>query len=164
MRGVALFALGVAFGLVITLPGRAQVEPGPGLNHVGFRVKDLDATLAFYTKTMGFREVGPVRDDKGTTLFTYVQIDRNTFIELFPPAAGEAPGFTHVALKVDDVDETVRKLREAKIEVEAPRMGRTRAYLTNASGPDGVRIELLELRPESIQRQAVESWPGPRRP
>ena len=162
MRGAALFMLGIVVGVVVTRPGEAQVESNPGLSHVGFSVEDYDAALAFYTETMGFREVGPVRDAEGNALFTYVQVNRDTFIELFPPTEGSQPGFTHVALSVDDLDRAVRDLRDAGVEVEEPRMGRTRAYLTNAVGPDGVRIELLELRPGSIQRQAVESWPGAR--
>jgi hypothetical protein len=106
--------------------------------------------------------VGPIRDADGNVLFTYVQINRDTFIELFPLTGGSEPGFTHIALGVDDLDGAIVDLRLARVEVEDPIIGRTMAYLTNATGPDGVRIELLELRPDSIQRQAVESWPGNR--
>lgn len=162
MRSVTLFALGIVVGIVATPPGPAEVDANPGLNHVGFRVSDLDAALDFYTETMGFREVGPVRDAEGNVLFTYVQINRDTFLELFPPSGGSSPGFTHVAFNVDDLDGAVGNLQDAGVDVEDPITGRTNAYLANATGPDGVRIELLELVPESIQRQAVESWPGGR--
>ena len=160
MRSGVLFVLGLIVGIVATQPGAAQVDSNTGLNHVAFSVDDFDAALDFYTETMGFREVGPIRNDDGEVLFTYVQVNRDTFIELFPPSPAGGTGFTHIGLSVDDLDGAIAELRASGVEVGDPITGRTRAYLANATGPDGVRIELLELSPGSIQREAVDSWPG----
>jgi catechol 2,3-dioxygenase-like lactoylglutathione lyase family enzyme len=163
MRAVVLFVLGILVGVIGTRPALVQGEPVQvdsieGLNHVGMTVEDLDAAVRFYTETMGFRDAFSVRDDDGNTLFTYMQVNRDTFLELFPATAGRPPGFTHIAFNVDDLETTVNRLRQAEVEVDDPFIGRTNAFLTNAVGPEGVRIELLELSPGSAQREAVESW------
>jgi hypothetical protein len=38
------------------------------------------------------------------------------------------------------------------------RTSATKAVLSNITDPNGVRIELAELPPESLHRQAMERW------
>ena len=45
-------------------------------------------SLNFYTKTMGFPEAFTVRNKEGKPAITYIQISRETFIELAPAAPG----------------------------------------------------------------------------
>ncbi len=67
MRGLALFVAGLAAGILLMQPSRAQQEKVSGwrLNHVGVYAKDYNESLNFYTKTMGFREAFSVRDKEG---------------------------------------------------------------------------------------------------
>jgi hypothetical protein len=39
-----------------------------------------------------------------------------------------------------------------------PRVGSTNAPLTNVIDPNGVRMELLEYPPESLQKKAIDGW------
>lgn len=81
---LALFAAGIAVGAFFI---SAQQPPAPALrlNHVGIYVKDYDESLRFYTQTMGLREAFTIKDAAGKPTLTYLQITRDTFLELAPP-------------------------------------------------------------------------------
>jgi catechol-2,3-dioxygenase len=79
-----VFLMGLLLGSAIA-PGFAQGPRLAGDNymkHVGVAVDDFDGALAFYTQKMGFREAFVRRDDKGQRTLAYVQVSRNTFVEL----------------------------------------------------------------------------------
>jgi hypothetical protein len=61
------------------------------LNHVAIAVENFDAAFAFYTQKMGFREAFTVRDANGRPNLAYVQVSRNTFIELQQANANRHP-------------------------------------------------------------------------
>ena len=75
-----------------------------------------------------------------------------------PVAAGREPGLTHIGLQVDNIQATVARLKGLNVSVENIRVGRTQGPLTNTTDADGIRVELLELTPESLQRKAIDSW------
>jgi len=140
-------------------PSRAQQEKVTGwrLNHVGVFAKDYNESLNFYTKTMGFREAFSVKDKDGKPTLTYLQINRDTFLELAP--ANERPvGISHAGIWVDDIKGTVAALRQRGAKVDDPRTSPTKAVITNVTAPDGVRLELVEITPESLHREAIDSW------
>jgi len=159
-RGLALFGAGIVCGILMMQPSAAQSDKGKGLrlNHVGLSVRNYDEAVNFYTKTMGFREAFTVRDKEGKPSITYIQISRETFIELAPASPGAPVGVTHFGIWADDINSTAADLRRAGAKVEDVRVGRTNAPLTNVTDPNGVRIELVELTPESLQRKAVDAW------
>jgi len=140
-------------------PSRAQQEKVTGwrLNHVGVFAKDYNESLNFYTKTMGFREAFSVKDKDGKPTLTYLQINRDTFLELAP--ANDRPvGISHAGIWVDDIKGTVAALRQRGAKVDDPRTSPTKAVITNVTAPDGVRLELVEITPESLHREAIDSW------
>jgi catechol 2,3-dioxygenase-like lactoylglutathione lyase family enzyme len=128
------------------------------LNHVGISVENFDEAFAFYTQKMGFREAFTVRDDKGQPTLSYVQVSRNTFVELQPANATRPPGLSHLGLHVESLRETVTALKQRGVTVEEPRAGRQDSSVANATGPGGVRIELFEFGPDSPQGRAIASW------
>ena len=159
MRGLALFVAGLAAGILLMQPSRAQQEKVSGwrLNHVGVYAKDYNESLNFYTKTMGFREAFSVRDKEGKPTLTYLQINRDTFLELAP--ANDRPvGISHAGIWVDDLKGTVAALRQRGAKVDDPRTSPTKAVITNVTGPDGVRLELVDITAESLHRKAIDSW------
>jgi catechol 2,3-dioxygenase-like lactoylglutathione lyase family enzyme len=78
----------------------AQGNSGLNLNHVGISVKDFDKELNYYTKTLGFREVFAFKDPDGKPALTYVQLSRDTFLELQPANADRPPGLSHIRIQV----------------------------------------------------------------
>jgi len=160
IRSLALFAAGIVFGMFMMQPSAAQQEGSKGLrlNHVGMYVKNFDESMNFYTKTMGFREAFSFKDKEGKPTLTYLQISRDTFLELAPATAERPVGLSHVGLWADDLNAEVAALRQQGVKVDDPRTGTTKAPLTNVIDPNGIRLELLDIAPGSMQRKAIDGW------
>jgi catechol 2,3-dioxygenase-like lactoylglutathione lyase family enzyme len=158
--GFSLFAAGAAFGVFLMQPGLAQQNHNPGLrlNHVGIYVKDYDESMRFYTKTMGFREAFTIRDKDGKPTLTYLQLSRDTFIELAPATAERPAGLSHIGFWPEDLNATVAALRQRGVNVTDPRTGTTKTSITNVTDPSGVRLELLDFLPGSLPRKAIDDW------
>src|SRR6476620_730256 len=101
-----LFAAGVGVGIFLTQPGAAQQNriPGLRLNHVGIYVKDFDESMRFYTQTMGFPEAFTIKDTNGKPSLSYVQITRDTFLELAPATADRLVGLSHIGIWPEDLN------------------------------------------------------------
>ena len=159
MRTAIALLVGMLAGAAATTIAQGNRLSGVnGVNHVGISVEHFDEALAFYTQKMGFQEAFVVRDDKGQPFLAYVQVSRNTFIELLPANATRRPGLDHVGLHVDDIRATIATLKQRGVTVEDARTGRTKSVIANATDPDGVHIELSELGPESLQRKSMDAW------
>jgi catechol 2,3-dioxygenase-like lactoylglutathione lyase family enzyme len=141
-------------------PGAAQQNQNPGLrlNHVGIYAKDYDASLRFYTQTVGLREAFTIKDANGKPTLTYLQINKDTFLEIAPATAERPAGLSHIGIWPDDLSKTVAALRQRGVKVDDPRTGATKTSITNATDPDGVRLELLDFLPDSLPRKAMSEW------
>jgi catechol 2,3-dioxygenase-like lactoylglutathione lyase family enzyme len=161
MRGFALFVAGALVGGLAVQAAIAQNQsPNHGvvaLNHVGINVPDLDKAVAYYTKTMGFPEAFRLTNAQGQVQLVYVQISKNTFIEL-QPANGRPLGVSHFGLHVENAKDAVAMFKSRGADVTPITVSGTKAILSNINAPDGIRIELAELPPESLHRQAMERW------
>jgi catechol 2,3-dioxygenase-like lactoylglutathione lyase family enzyme len=160
IRGAVLFIAGLVVGIFATQPSAAPQEKPAGmrLNHFGIYVKDFDESMNYFTKTMGFRVAFSLKDKDGNPNLAYLQINRDTFLELAPATVDRPVGFSHVGLWADDLNKTVTVLRERGVKMEDVRTLSTKAPLTNMIEPNGVRFELLEYPPDSLQRIAMDSW------
>jgi catechol 2,3-dioxygenase-like lactoylglutathione lyase family enzyme len=160
MRTSIGFVLGVLFGLGIgsVVAQNNRLSGVNNMNHVGIAVERFDEALAFYTQKMGFREAFTIRDEKGQPALSYVQVSRDTFVELQPTNANRPPGLTHFGLHVQDLQAIVATLKERGVTVEEPRAGRVDSMVANATGPGGIRIEIFQFGPQSPQGQAINSW------
>jgi lactoylglutathione lyase len=158
MRGAVLFVAGVFVGAVLLQPGFAQDASPRAPNHVGIVVKDYDAAMAFYTKTMGLREAYTMRRPDGSPLLTYLQASRESFVELIPAAPNQATGITHFGLEVGDIDGTVARLRKQGLTIADPGLTPAKARFFRMNDLDGASIEVMEFTPESMQRKAMDAW------
>lgn len=158
MRGCMLFVAGILVGLsvhtaIAQSPNRGLV----GLNHVGISVPNLDEAVAYYTKTLGFPEAFRNLDEKGQPTLVYVQISRNTFVEL-QPAAGRPTGVSHFGIHVENMANATAMFKQRGANVGDIRASGTKAILSNITDLNGIRIELAELPPESSHYQAMQRW------
>jgi lactoylglutathione lyase len=121
------------------------------LIHTCYRITDPDRSVAFY-EALGFekRRELPIRDE-AMNIFMGLpgDGDRLELTHNFGVDSYEiGTGYGHVALTVDDLDETLSKLAAQGIEPERPpytiREGGNR--LCFVQDPDGYRIELIERR------------------
>ena len=159
MRSAVLFIVGIAVGLAVQ-SGIAQNQNRGivGLNHVALSVPNLDEAVAYYTKTMGFPEAFRSKDEKGQTTLVYVQISKNTFVELQPANPQRPAGINHLGLHVENMNSAVAMFQQRGANVTEPRVSATKAVLANITDLNGNRIELAELPAESLHRQAMERW------
>ena len=159
INGVALFAAGMIAGLYLMQPSQAQDDrlTGIRLNHVGISAKDWDETLNFYIKTLGFKEAFTFKDKNGNVTTSYIQMNKDNFLEVSRGSA-DRPPVNHVGIQVDDINATVANLRRRGVKVEDPHVGNSKAPIANVVDPNGIRLELVEFAPESAQRKAVDSW------
>lgn len=160
MRGLGLFMAGTVLGIFSTQPSAAPQEKAAGLrlNHVGIYVKDFDESMNFYTKIMGFHEAFSFKDKDGKPTLAYLQINRDTFLELAPAGADRPVGLSHIGIWTDDLNATVATLRQRGVKLDDPRAATTKAPLTNLIDPNGARLELLEYPSDSLQRKAIDGW------
>jgi len=158
MKGLALFAAGILVGVLATHTVAAQDSAPRALSHVGIAVKDFDATLAYYTKTLGLREAYSLKQPDGRPLLTYLHINRDTFLEVQPATAALPPGLTHFAVEFGDLKAAVARMRQQGATLADPGLTPGRALFTRLRDLDGVSIEAMEFGPESQQRKAMNAW------
>ena len=122
------------------------------LIHTCYRITEIDRSVAFYT-ALGFEERRrmPIREEA-----------INVFLGL--PGAGDqleltynhgvdsyelGTGYGHIALTVEDMEQTLASLAEQGIEPERPpyRLREGGSLLCFVRDPDGYRIELIEPSP-----------------
>jgi len=161
MRNFVLFVMGIAVGLAVEAAVAQNTSPNKGivgLNHVCLVVPNLDEAVKYYTKTMGFPEAFRSVDDKGNVTLVYVQISKNTFIELQPANAQRPAGMNHFGLHVENMAAATAMFKQRGANVSEIRTSPTKAILSNITDLNGIRIELAELTPESSHRQAMDRW------
>ena len=160
ISGLTLFAAGMIAGVLMMQPSAAQPGQSLGLrlNHVGVFAKDYDASMRFYTQTMGLKEAFTIRDDAGKPTLSYLQITKDTFLEVAPATGDRKPGLSHIGIWPVNLAATVTGLRQRGVTVADPRTGSTKTSITNATDPDGVRLELLDFLPDSLPRKAMDNW------
>jgi catechol 2,3-dioxygenase-like lactoylglutathione lyase family enzyme len=157
VRACMLFVAGIVVGVAVQT-GVAQNAGLVGLNHVAISVSNLDAAVGYYTKTLGFREAFRNLDEKGQPTLVYVQISKNTFIELQPANAQRPPGLNHLGIHVENMAAASAMFKQRGAMISETRVSPTKAILANITDPNGIRIELAELPADSEHRKAMDRW------
>jgi len=158
MRSAALLFVGVLFGSATqsSLSGPGRII---GVNHVAINVDNFDEAIRFYSEKMGFPEVWrQTPAANGQSNLAYVQVGRDTFIEVVRASANARPGLAHVGLRVDDMAALLDRLKTAGVEVNEARKGTTATFTSGATDPWGLRYELLEIGPESLQAKIIANY------
>ena len=132
------------------------------LGHVALRVKDMERSLDFYVRQLGFAEMLRLNYADGSLFLIYLRITDTQYLELFPNGVGdkaparEALAINHFCVTTDDIDRTLRELAEAGIPLTRPlKLGADDNRQAWIEDPDGVRIEIMEMARNSMQAQAL---------
>ena len=164
MRGVALFVAGILVGTAVHSTLAQGQQPAVRLNHVAIAVPDIPAALTWYQEKMGFKEVIRNTSPQGQLMSAYIQINRDTFIELQQANAQRPAGLNHYGLEATDIKAAVATFRQRGAMTTDP--GQPSAFtggiLANVTDLIGGRIELSEQPPDGKLRKASETWQGPR--
>src|SRR5215510_8735361 len=175
MKRFALFAAGLGV-LVAGIASQSGAAHGQGkssglrLTLVGIAVSDYAKSQAFYERVMGFPVAFKLSSPDGTRTNTFFQMGRDSFIEMQQATVDVRPGLTHAHFVVDDLSAALARLRQAGLPTAPPNSQPASAvteagfsqniFVKNANvyDPNGNRLELNELVPESLMKKATESW------
>ena len=131
------------------------------IGHVAIRVKDIDRSLDFYVRKLGFSEMFRL-DRDGKLWIVYLRVTDTQFIELFPDAVGdrsppaEAIGLNHLCLECSDIDLALADLERSGVPLYRPRkIGPDNNLQAWIEDPDGNRIELMQMGKDSLQAAAI---------
>ncbi len=161
MRGLMLFVVGLTTGLAAQSPLAQSVQPPARLNHVAIAVPNVADALTWYSQTLGFREVIRQTDPMGKLTSVYLQISRDTFLEIAEANAQRPAGLNHFGLEVPEIKAGVAAFRQrgaTATEPAAKPSAYSGGYLANITDPYGVRVELTEQPADGKLRKATESW------
>ncbi|MFY8298020.1 VOC family protein [Pseudoalteromonas sp. SS15] len=142
--------------------------------HTMVRVKDLDASLAFYCGLLGLHEVKRYDSEAGRFTLVYLAApgQLETAKQTFSPTieltynwdTEEYTGgrnFGHLAFAVENIYDLCQKLMDAGVTINRPpRCG----HMAFVKSPDGISIELLQkgdsLPPQQpwVDMENTGSW------
>ncbi len=134
--------------------------------HTMIRVRDLDASLAFFCDLLGLKEIRRHENEKGRFTLVYLAAPDD---EARARSATDAPmveltynwdpenytggrNFGHLAYAVDNVYDICKRLMDKGVTINRPPRDGWMAFV---SSPDGISIELLQ-RGERLPSQ--EPW------
>ena len=122
--------------------------------HTMVRVRDLDASLAFYAGLLGLVEIRRVENRAGryTLVFLAAPLDQARAAAEWAPLLeltynwdaedyGSARNFGHLAFEVDDIYATCAKLVAGGVVISRPPRDGRMAFVRS---PDQISIELLQ--------------------
>src|SRR5690242_9051607 len=120
IRNTTLFAAGIVVGAFLMQPSAAQQKQSTGLrlSHVGIYAKDYDESMRFYTQTIGLKEAFTIKDAAGKPTLSYLQITKDTFLEIAPATAERPVGLSHVGIWPENLAASVALLRQRGLKID----------------------------------------------
>ena len=126
--------------------------------HLGYAVEDITAAARFYEEHFGARVSEPEEVEEQGIIATMFEVGES-MVELVQPTRPDSPvgkflekrgeGFHHVAFQVEDLQASLKELKENGVELidEEPRIGAggMRMAFVHPEGAHGVLTELVEL-------------------
>lgn len=130
-----------------------------GIGHIAFAVSNLEKSLEFYEKILGFKRLFNLERD-GKIFLVYLKITEDQYLELFPQkeiSQRENQNFMHLCFITDDIFNTVKKIKDRGWEIDGdPILGPDGNYQAWIEDPDGNKIEIMQILPDSLQKRSKD--------
>ena len=140
----------IASLLLLARPATA-VQPLPieGIARVGYRVADATKAQAFYSGVLGLQRM----DEPGGAALH--KVNDQQYVEIAPGLnANEDVRLTYIALETTDIRSLQRLLRSRGLSSKAPVKDARGDLSISLEAPEGTRIEFIEYRAGSLEREA----------
>ena len=123
------------------------------VHHIAITINNLEESVNFYTNILGFELVKKFeRKDVGAKA-VFIKLE-NFQIELWqfedikensnPLNDIKVRGIRHIAFEVDNLKETISKLKNKGLEFSEPKLGASGHYYSFTEDPNGVALEFYE--------------------
>ncbi len=137
----------------------------PALYHVGFWVRDIAKSRAFYTDLLGYQEPYDLRRPNGDLQMVVMKVNERQVIYLFTDATKILPNgdnLDHLGLETDQIEAARTHLVAHDVKVGAVNRGRIGDFLLGVKDPDGHAYELTQFAPEGqlLRHQGEGLAPG----
>src|SRR5260370_23057773 len=122
-----------------------QPLPLEGIAHIGFDVRDLAKSEAYYTGILGLS-----RAFQSSESAAFFKVSDDQYIELGKGGTGDSPVQFHIALQTTDIAAARRLLRARGID--APNAAKdSRGNLSfSLPAPEGTRLQFVPDRPDPL--------------
>ncbi len=138
---------------------KAQVVAG--LSHVAIRTRNIMDSVRYYTEVLGLREAFRMHREDGMLATVYLYIAPGQYLELFSNGIREGVtgpdviGMNHLCLMTKNIRQSYEAVQKAGGPLDTEiRRGQSQCWMFWTHDPDGTRIEIMEMPPESFQAQA----------
>lgn len=170
---VQWLALVAACVLMASAPQLSAQKAAPirpeitGISHVGYFVRDLNKSVAFWHDLLGFDEYFHV-DRPGTdqVRIAFIKINDHQHIELFTDPAPNPPNMmSHICFTVSNVEQMRAYLRAKGFEVKPGSGKKTKAgdYAFEIKDPDGTLVEFVQSLPTGVEMRDKGKFVPPTR-
>lgn len=146
MFRVALALLALAPPVAAQAPKRPKIL---GVAHMALAVSDVNASRAFYTGVLGYQEVFDLRNRDGSLSMTFLKVNDNQYIELFPGLDPSQDRLKHISFYTDDAEgmRVYLASRGIKVPDKTPK-GRIGNSNFTIPDPDGHGVEIVQYEPD----------------
>jgi len=122
--------------------------------HIALFVSDIEKSRVFYKDFLGYAEPFKLDKPDGGLSLTFIKINDNQYIELFPGLKPEGDRLNHISIQTDDADGMRRYLgsRGVTVPAQTPK-GRIRNSNFNVKDPDGHTVEIVQYEPDGWSRR-----------
>lgn len=148
---LALVALAFVLCAALTVRASEMETPRPrivGISHIALYVRDIDKSRAFYKDFLGFAEPYSLSRDDGSLRLTWMKINDQQTIELFPEKEAKSDRLYHIAVETDDATAMRDYLaaRGVKVpeKVGTGKIGNANYFVQD---PDGHNVEIVQYMP-----------------
>src|SRR4051812_23720086 len=143
--------LALALVLLMIVPSFAADEikrpPIVGLSHIALYVHDIEKSRAFYKDLLGFAEPYSLPNADGTLHLTWIKINDQQTIELFPEKEPNTDRLYHIAVETPDAqamrDYLAAKGWKVPDKVGTGKIGNKNYFIED---PNGRIVEIVEYQ------------------
>ena len=132
-----------------------------GLSHAAIRTRSIPDSVRYYTDVLGLREAFRMFREDGSLGTVYLYLAPGQYLELFSDGTREGItgpdviGICHLCLMTKDIRKAYDTVKAAGGPLDSEiKRGKSMCWMFWTHDPDGTRIEVMEMPPESLQAQA----------